>query len=289
MRIESARIAIVQDVRESGNRGEVTYTITRSCGDTTFDSPAPQGSSSTLFEGRFTVHSPDYPQFGPVATYPAVAAGSTSTSVVGCSVTVTVGAVPAGCLVVGGITQTLTWTAADPIAHFDFEFDFYCGGTAPPPTPAPLPGDSVETSTDDAGPVDDAGAVDSATADLRIVARKLANGKIEFGLQQWRHDGTWGDQVLPRARMFPTTAGVDAWLISSEITLGVAESADAFDEEVVVRIAARKHADGRVEFGLQERQDDDSWGERRFPTRRFFPVGARVDRWLGSSTMTLGG
>lgn len=161
VRIESARIAIIQDVRGSGNQGEVIYTITRFCGGTALDSPAAQASTSTLFEGRFTVHSPDLPQFGPVATYPAVAAGATSTSVAGCSVTVTVGGVRAGCEVSGGNSQTLMWTPADPIAHFDFEFDFYCGG-ATPPTPAetqPPPGAEDMIPAEDAVPlVEDAGA-----------------------------------------------------------------------------------------------------------------------------------
>ena len=56
--------------------------------------------------------------------------------------------------------------------------------------------------------------------------------------------------------------------------------------DVAVRIVARKVADGRIEFGLQQRQADASWGERMFPTRRFFPTTATVDRWLASSPLT---
>ncbi len=55
-----------------------------------------------------------------------------------------------------------------------------------------------------------------------------------------------------------------------------------------MRIVARKLADGRVEFGLQQ-QDNGSWGDRELPTRRYFPPSATVDRWLGSSTITLDG
>lgn len=54
---------------------------------------------------------------------------------------------------------------------------------------------------------------------MRIVARKLAGGKIEFGLQQRDADDSWGDRLLPRARLFPTTAPVDRWLRSSPLTL----------------------------------------------------------------------
>ena len=46
--------------------------------------------------------------------------------------------------------------------------------------------------------------------------------------------------------------------------------------DLVVRIVARNVADGRVEFGLQQRQADDSWGARLLPSVRFFPTTARV-------------
>ena len=46
-------------------------------------------------------------------------------------------------------------------------------------------------------------AGDSTT--VRIVARKLDDGRIEFGLQQRQPDNTWGDRQLPRVRFFPTT------------------------------------------------------------------------------------
>jgi hypothetical protein len=55
-----------------------------------------------------------------------------------------------------------------------------------------------------------------------------------------------------------------------------------------VRIVARRLADGRVEFGLQQRSDSDgSWSSRRLPSRRFFPLSAEVGRWLGSSPLSL--
>ena len=139
VRIESSRIAIIQDVVGSGNQGEVLYTITRSCGGTALESPPARASSSELYEGRFTVHSPDVPQFGPVGIYPAVAASPTSNSVAGCSVTVVVGGVPAGCAVAGGNSQTLSWTAANPFPHFDFEFDIGCGDAVAPAGPTVAP------------------------------------------------------------------------------------------------------------------------------------------------------
>ena len=52
--------------------------------------------------------------------------------------------------------------------------------------------------------------------------------------------------------------------------------------DVEVRITAQKLADGRVEFGLQER-DGSGWSERILPQVRFFPVDANIGRWLNSS------
>ena len=59
---------------------------------------------------------------------------------------------------------------------------------------------------------------------MRIVARKLETGRIEFGLQQRQTDNTWGDRRLPRVRFFPTTAA-DRWLASSSLTLTAPQTA----------------------------------------------------------------
>ena len=119
-------------------------------------------------------------------------------------------------------------------------------------------------------------AGDSDSTTVRIVARKLESGRIEFGLQQ-RQGDTWGDRQLPRVRFFPTTATVGNWLASSALDLPAGE----------VRIVARKLASGRIEFGLQQRQPDNTWGDRQLPSVRFFPTTATVNRWLASSTLTL--
>ena len=113
--------------------------------------------------------------------------------------------------------------------------------------------------------------------EVRIVARKLDDGRLEFGLQQRQPDNTWGDRQLPNVRFFPTTATVDRWLASSPLELTAGN----------VRIVARKLDDGRVEFGLQQRQPDNTWGDRRLPRVRFFPTTAGVNRWLASSPLTL--
>lgn len=54
---------------------------------------------------------------------------------------------------------------------------------------------------------------------VRIVARKLADGRIEFGLRQEQADGTYGSEILPRARYFPANAEVGRWLRSSPLDL----------------------------------------------------------------------
>ena len=114
-------------------------------------------------------------------------------------------------------------------------------------------------------------------AEVRIVARKLTNGRVEFGLQQRQADRSWGDRLLPRARFFPPTTAAGRWLGSSALELSVGE----------VRIVARKLTDGRIEFGLQQRQADDSWGDRLLPRARLFPPTTAAGRWLASSPLTL--
>ncbi len=264
VRLRPARIAIIQDTTGSLNRGAVSYAIDRACGDASARSTPPAGATSPLSEGRYTVHAPHAAAFGPTAMYPVGAADATSGTIVGCSVTVRASGVPAGCTVAGGNTQTLTWTAANPMPGFDFEFDIACGAAAPDPQ---------------AG----------AAAGVRIAARELADGRIEFGLQQQQGDDTWGARRLPRARFFPTGARAGRWLTSSVLTVRAGEAPGAFAGEYELRIVARRLADGRVEFGLQERPDGGSWGARQLPRARFFPADAPLGRWLRSSPLSLDG
>ena len=61
------------------------------------------------------------------------------------------------------------------------------------------------------------------------------------------------------------------------------------DGAVEVRITARRLADGRVEFGLQQRSAPTTrWGNRQLPGIRYFPTTATVGRWLNSSPLTPG-
>jgi hypothetical protein len=56
------------------------------------------------------------------------------------------------------------------------------------------------------------------TREVRIAAQRLANGRVEFALQERGEDGTWGERILPRRRFFPAT-GSGRWLASSPIEL----------------------------------------------------------------------
>ena len=102
------------------------------------------------------------------------------------------------------------------------------------------------------------------TIEVRIVARRLADGRIEFGL---RPEGL--TSLFPRGRYFPGNARTGSWLQSTPVVLGGKE---------LGRIRARRLSDGRTEFGFV-----DSAGLPITPSVRFFPPGARANAWLQSS------
>ena len=103
----------------------------------------------------------------------------------------------------------------------------------------------------------------------RIVARRLDDGRVEFGWQP-----TGGARVLPRQRYFPADATVDRWLRSSPVEVNGAE---------IGRINARLLSDGRIEFAFTPTD-----GERITPQARYFPADARVGRWLRSTEIAIG-
>ena len=177
VRLRPARIVIIQDVAGSVNRGDVSYAITRTCGSVSTSLPAAGAATSPLYEGRYTVHGPHVPTFGATATY-AVGAISGTSGVVGCSVSVTVNGVPAGCSIAGGHTQTLTWSAAAPFDHFDFEFDIRCAsGTTPVPAPqepSAIPG--AAPSAEDMTEADDVAGTADPPAETVGPPRDAATG-----------------------------------------------------------------------------------------------------------------
>ena len=130
-------------------------------------------------------------------------------------------------------------------------------------------------------------ASDAGSDEVRIVARKLSDGRIEFGLRQRQGDDSWGDTMSPRARLFPADATVERWLRSSPLTISVAATADRAATEVVVRIVARKVADGRVEFALRKQLSGNTYSGPLLPRSRFFPTTATVGRWLQSTPISV--
>ena len=113
------------------------------------------------------------------------------------------------------------------------------------------------------------------TVTVRVAARKLASGSVEFAVQH-QTGADWGERVLPSRRHFPADTDIGRWLVSAPLEVGSTE----------LRVAARKVANGSVEFAVQQRIDR-AWGERQAPTRRFFPADTAVGRWLVSSPVTL--
>lgn len=65
-------------------------------------------------------------------------------------------------------------------------------------------------------------AATGGEAEVRITARQLDDGRVEFALQQ-RVDGEWGERVLPRGRYFPADATVGRWLNSTPLTVQASE------------------------------------------------------------------
>lgn len=59
--------------------------------------------------------------------------------------------------------------------------------------------------------------------------------------------------------------------------------------ETEVRINAQRLDDGRVEFALQQRNEDGAWSDRKLPSRRFFPSSGFVNRWANSTPITVVG
>ena len=137
------------------------------------------------------------------------------------------------------------------------------------------------TVTIDAAPIEPVAVADpgAESSEVRIVARQVAGGRVEFALQQHEADGDWGARLLPRQRFFPLGTSEGRWLVSTPLSLS--------GSVVQARIVARRVAGGRVEFALQQREPNGDWEPRLLPQRRLFPVATAAGRWLASSPLTL--
>ena len=120
----------------------------------------------------------------------------------------------------------------------------------------------------------------SQTVDVRIQARQLADGRIEFALDVDEQ------RLLPQQRYFPAQATVDRWLVSSPVLIGATLLSGRSDDGITARITAKLLVSGKVEFGVQV-DLAGQWSDRLLPDLRFFPVDARTGRWLRSSPIDL--
>lgn len=72
-------------------------------------------------------------------------------------------------------------------------------------------------------------AATDGEAEVRITARQIEDGRVEFGLQQ-RVDGEWGERTLPSSRYFPADVGHNRWLNSTPMTVSVSVAGELTEE-----------------------------------------------------------
>ena len=103
----------------------------------------------------------------------------------------------------------------------------------------------------------------------RIVVRRLADGRTEFG---WLPAGAV-EPILPGGRYFPASVAVGRWLRTKSIEIDGVE---------IGRINARLLMDGRIELAFTPTAND-----RILPPLRYLPTDAQTGRWLRSTQIDL--
>ena len=71
---------------------------------------------------------------------------------------------------------------------------------------------------------------------LRIVARRVSGGRVEFALQERGASGVWGERLLPAQRLFPLSTRLGRWLSSSPLTVRPAPGEDLPGRASVVAV-----------------------------------------------------
>ena len=107
---------------------------------------------------------------------------------------------------------------------------------------------------------------DAESAEVRITAQRLADGRTEFALQEREADGEWGERLLPRARFFPATVTVGRWLVSTPLTVSLPEpeasptptSRDEFNSHTPAGYTGVDLRDSGTVWGRPERFTSDS-------------------------------
>lgn len=120
-------------------------------------------------------------------------------------------------------------------------------------------------------------------AELRVGARRLADGRVEVALITVDPFGAAAERRLPAARHLPAAPPPDRWFNSGVLTVLADASTGA---AVDVRISLRQRTDGRTEMALQIR-DNGVWQDRSLPTSRYLPPTADIDHWLTSSPIPI--
>lgn len=127
------------------------------------------------------------------------------------------------------------------------------------------------------------GAVWAATAtetEVRIVARRLDDGRTEFGLQQ-RVDGEWSEEQLPRSRYFPVEVSHDRWLRSSPLRLTVAApevDTQSMTEDLPAEPVAPEAA-GEDEAGDSNEDDSSEDSSPGVAVPSYEPVEVEYNEW----------
>ena len=115
---------------------------------------------------------------------------------------------------------------------------------------------------------------------VRVAARGTASGSVEFATQQRSASGAWGELQFGGSRfMTPRLIGLQQWRYASPVTIrGGAE----------IRVAARGTASGSVEFAIQVRAADGSWGDLLFGRSRFMtPRLIALQQWRYASPVVV--
>lgn len=92
------------------------------------------------------------------------------------------------------------------------------GAVALPPAMDSTVGDGVQAASGDG-------------VEVRIAARRVSGGRVEFALQQRDADGGWGVRLLPEQRFFPADARVGRWLVSTPLALGDSDGSTTLTPE----------------------------------------------------------
>ncbi len=96
-------------------------------------------------------------------------------------------------------------------------------------------------------------AQESSSTEVRVNARQLADGRIEFALQQ-RDGAGWGERILTAGRFFPANISHDRWIPSSSFTIITGpppdEGEDLMEEEEPEQTQHRARATVQTSQGI---------------------------------------